>query len=109
MKTITNGNYYRIKFDSLPYEVYEYGDTALSAISTARADLNATGSASARNAVYKEWNNGTEHYTNGGGFIRDTRKPCRQCGTPVEFHTHKTELGFCVECSHKFWNHELDE
>lgn len=111
--------YYRIKFQALPYEVYEYGDTALDAIRHAKAqtywagcdtgtDLPHLGSVTARPAVYKEWNHGTEHYTNGGDFIKDTSKPCVECGTPVEFHTHKTELGFCVECSWKYWNHELD-
>ena len=81
---LTNGtanpeNYYRIKFAGLPYEVYEYGQTALEAISTAKDELaNARtplyrkdlGNAIARPAVYKEWNNGTQHYTNGGDFIR---------------------------------------
>lgn len=83
--TITNGtatqeNYYRIKFEGLPYEVYQYGRTATSAILNARLEqmdagldtetFFALGSASARRAVYKEWNNGTENYTIGGGFSR---------------------------------------
>lgn len=82
---ITNGtatpeNYYRIKFNGLPYDVYEYGLTALDAIATARAEqIDAgfdtetpltLGNATARPAVYKEWNYGTERYTNGGEFIR---------------------------------------
>lgn len=75
MSPLTNGtatpqSFYRIKFDGLPHEVYEYGTDALTAISTARTDLNASGSAIARPAVYKEWNYGTERYTNGGNFIR---------------------------------------
>lgn len=81
---ITNGtatpeNYYRIKFNGLPYDLFEYGATALDAINTAkdalanahtplyRSDL---GSALARPAVYKEWNHRPEQYTNGGDFIR---------------------------------------
>ena len=81
---ITNGtatpeNYYRIKFNGLPHEVYEYGTDALTAINTAKDELaNAhtplyrkdLGNATARPAVYKEWNYGTERFTNGGEFIR---------------------------------------
>ena len=82
---LTNGtarqeNYYRIKFAGMPYDVYEYGATALEAIVTARAEqLEAgldtdtpltLGNATARPAVYKEWNYGTERFTNGGDFIR---------------------------------------
>lgn len=66
MKTITNGNYYRIKFDSLPYEVYEYGQTALEAIATARKDVDGGGTAIARNAVYGEWKCSTMCYRNDG-------------------------------------------
>lgn len=82
---ITNGtaepqSYYRIKFNGLPYDLFEYGATALEAIATARAEtldagldtdtsLN-LGNATARLAVYKEWNYGTERFTNGGDFIR---------------------------------------
>ena len=115
---ITNGtapaeNYYRITFRNVGHEVYEYGATALEAVSTAIDDLldegwESLGASTVRPAVYKEWNNGTEHYTNGGDFIHDTSKPCRNCGTPVEFHTHREELGFCQPCSEKFWNLELD-
>ena len=109
--TATEEKYYRIKFRNLPYDHYEYGLTAFDAIATARQDFSSEGNlgnATARPAVYKEWNYGTEHYTNGGDFIRDTSKPCRNCGTPVEFHTHREELGFCQPCSEKFWNQELD-
>lgn len=82
---LTNGtapepNYYRIQFQGLPYDLYEYGQTAIEAIATARTDsedagldtetpLN-LGNATARPAVYKEWNYGTERFTNGGDFIR---------------------------------------
>jgi hypothetical protein len=77
--TATQENYYRIKFQGLPYDVFEYGITALEAIAMAKAELaNAhtplsrkdLGNATVRPAVYKEWNYGTEHYTNGGNFIR---------------------------------------
>lgn len=81
---LTNGtaepqNYYRIKFNGLPYDVYEYGATALDAIATAKDELaNAhtplyrsdLGNATARPAVYKEWNNYSWRYRNDGGFIR---------------------------------------
>lgn len=86
---ITNGtatpqNYYRIKFAGMPYDLYEYGATALDAIATAKDELaNAhtplsrkdLGNATARPAVYKEWNYGPEHYTNGGDFL--ALKCCR--------------------------------
>lgn len=76
---ITNGtaepqNYYRLKFAGLPYDLYEYGATALDAINNAKQELDGLfaylGNATARPAVYKEWNYGTERYTNGGDFIR---------------------------------------
>lgn len=35
-------------------------------------------------------------------------KPCVNCGLGVEADIWEEELGFCVECSHKYWNHELD-
>jgi len=108
-------NYYRIKFANVGYEVYEYGQTAKAAIWTALDDLidgghpEPLGAATARPAVYKEWNYGTEHYTNGGDFIRDTRKPCRNCATPVNFHTYKEELGYCQPCQADFFNHTCDK
>ena len=64
--------YYRIKFANLPYDLFEYGLTALQAIDIARQDQcdnKALGNATARRAMYKEWNYGTEYWTN-GGFIR---------------------------------------
>jgi hypothetical protein len=30
--------------------------------------------------------------------------PCINCGTPVPRDIHKEELGYCVDCSHKFYN-----
>jgi hypothetical protein len=79
-RDITNGtvdpNYYRIKFAYLPYDHWEYGDTAIQAIAAARDDLKECGylgNATARQAVYKEWNNYTWQYTNGGDFIRRTK------------------------------------
>lgn len=82
---ITNGtaepqNYYRIKFNGLPYDLFEYGTDAVDAINKARLDTIEAGldtdtpltlgNATARPAVYKEWNHGTERFTNGGEFIR---------------------------------------
>lgn len=75
---LTNGtarqeNYYRIKFANLGYDVFEYGATALQAIARAIMDQDnpaELGGATARPAVYKEWNNATWRYRNDGGFIR---------------------------------------
>jgi hypothetical protein len=65
-------NYYRIKFAYLPYDTWEYGNTAKEAIQVARQNFadygKYLGNATARQAVYKEWNYGTEYWTN-GGFI----------------------------------------
>lgn len=32
-------------------------------------------------------------------------EPCINCGTPVDKDIHKEELGYCVDCSHKYYNH----
>lgn len=37
--------------------------------------------------------------------IKETT-PCVECGTPVDSEIHKEELGFCLDCSHKYWDHE---
>lgn len=76
----TQESYYRIKFQGLPYDVYGYGLNAMNALTMARSEqLDASldtetpinlGSATIRRAVYKEWNYGTERYTNGGNFIK---------------------------------------
>jgi hypothetical protein len=102
--------FWSVKFSDKPFQTYAWGVDVLTAIRGARQEVDTAPNSGAlvRRAVYKEWNHGTEHYTNGGQFIKDTSKPCVQCGTPVEFHTHRTELGFCLECSNKYWNHELD-
>lgn len=102
--------YWSVKFASVPYEVYAFGVDPFTAIRGAREELGDYQLAGAlvRPAVYKEWDYGTEHFTNGGQFIKDTSKPCRQCGTPVPFHTHKQELGFCLECSDAFWSDALN-
>lgn len=73
--TATPENYYRITFSNVPHELYEYGATALQAVSTAIDDLldegwESLGASTVRPAVYKEWNYGTERYTNGGEFLR---------------------------------------
>lgn len=74
---ISNGtaepqNYYRLRFANDVSEVYAYGVNALDAIANARNDMAdmELGNATARPAVYKEWNYGTERFTNGGEFIR---------------------------------------
>lgn len=104
--------YYRVKFANVPHEVYEWAPNATVAILDALDNLlddghpEPLGNAAVRPAAYKEWNHGTEHYTNGGDFIQDTSKPCRECAAPVPFHTHREELGLCLECSNKYWSHE---
>lgn len=66
--------YFRIQFSGLSYDLYEYGATALEAIKNARQELDGLfatlGNATARPAVYKEWNNSSWRYRNDGGFIR---------------------------------------
>jgi hypothetical protein len=108
--------YWSVKFSTMPYEVYAYGADPFTAISEARAELltdamdtTPLGGALVRPAVHKEWDFGTEHYTNGGDFIQDTSKPCRECGTPVPFHTHREELGFCQPCQSAYFNHTCDK
>lgn len=34
--------------------------------------------------------------------------PCIRCAGPVDAAVWEDELGFCVECSHLFWDHKLD-
>jgi hypothetical protein len=36
-------------------------------------------------------------------------KPCVRCGTSVDSDVHQEEMGMCVGCSEKYWNHEFDE
>lgn len=69
---MTEQNYYRLNVQGQG-EYYEYGQTALEAIALVREELEATntehGAITARPAVYKEWNNDTRRYTNGGQFL----------------------------------------
>jgi hypothetical protein len=72
-------NFYRIEIHGLG-EAYEWADTAREAIDLVRTEAVYTahanghaltlGTAIARPAVYKEWDNLPEQYTNGGGFTR---------------------------------------
>jgi hypothetical protein len=103
--------FFSVKFARVPYQIYAYGIDSLTAISSAREELGheGLGGALVRPAVYKEWDYGPEHYTNGGDFIRDTSKPCRECGTPVPFHTHREELGFCQPCQSAYFDEEANE
>jgi len=32
--------------------------------------------------------------------------PCVDCGEPVDAEIHAEELGMCVECSNKYFDHE---
>ncbi len=37
--------------------------------------------------------------------------PCQRfhwCGNQVEEEIWREELGFCLDCSHLYWNHQLD-
>jgi hypothetical protein len=106
----TEERFWSVKFADKPYEIHAWGTTPLTAISGARQEVETAPNSGAlvRPAVFGELDWGTEHFTNGGDFIRDTSKPCRECGEPVEFHTHRTELGYCLECSWKYWNGELE-
>ena len=35
-------------------------------------------------------------------------KGCIYCDTPVDSDIWEEELGMCLDCSNKYWNHELD-
>lgn len=102
-------NYYRVKFANVPHEVYAYGDNYKTAIWNALDDLldagqpEPLGNASARLAVYKEWNYSTWRYTNGGNFIREAQ--CNECAKPMNPEVHREELGLCLECSDAYWSH----
>jgi hypothetical protein len=106
----TEERFWYVKFADRPFNTYAWGTTPLTAISEARQEVDTKPNSGAlvRPAVYKEWNHGTEHYMNGGDFIRDTSKPCRECSEPVPFHHYKEELGYCLECSWRYWNGELE-
>jgi DNA-directed RNA polymerase subunit RPC12/RpoP len=39
----------------------------------------------------------------------ETFTPCDRCGTSIPTDVHKEEMGMCVDCSHKYYNHEFDE
>lgn len=32
--------------------------------------------------------------------------PCDNCGTAIPADVHSEELGFCLPCSNKFWEHK---
>jgi hypothetical protein len=81
-------NYYRITFTNYG-EVFEYGDTATHAISTAQTHLreymtrvNLTpiqlGTAAVRRAVYGEWDCGSECFTLDGSHTHAKRE-VHQC------------------------------
>jgi sugar phosphate isomerase/epimerase len=35
-------------------------------------------------------------------------KPCVRCELPVDAEIFEEELGFCVDCSHLYWDQKLD-
>jgi hypothetical protein len=35
-----------------------------------------------------------------------SKTPCDKCGVLIDTDTHAEELGMCVECSHRYFNHE---
>lgn len=41
-----------------------------------------------------------------GLFTFTAHKECEKCGVPVKADIHKEELGMCVECSNKYFDHE---
>jgi hypothetical protein len=99
--------FWTVKFRTLPYEVYAYGVDMFSAMASARDEIGQAElvGGMVRPAVFGELDFGPEHFTNGGQFIRDTSKPCRECSEPVPFHTHKEELGYCQPCQAQYFNH----
>jgi hypothetical protein len=103
--------YYRVKFANVSYEVYQWATSAKAAAWDALDELldsgypEPLGAAAIRPAVYKEWNNSTWRYQNGGNFIHDLT-PCNECSTPISTEVHREELGLCLECSNKFWSHD---
>ena len=46
--------------------------------------------------------------TGTGIFSFTAYKPCDKCGEPVVAIVHQEELGMCVECSNKYFDHEED-
>ena len=111
MSNTLEEKFYSVKFRSVPYEVYAYGIDARHAMAIAADEIGQPDlvGGMARPAVYGELDYGTEHFTNGGDFIRDTSKPCRNCGTAVKFYTYKEELGYCQPCQADFFNHTCDK
>jgi hypothetical protein len=129
----TEENYYRIKFSNMPYEHWEYGQTALDAIARARHDLIESGNESgelgsglARIAVYGEWDCAPHHFHNDGTHSHQYGKlstwisqekqmehsnltPCDSCQTPIATDTHAEEFGLCVACSNDYFNHTCDK
>jgi len=35
--------------------------------------------------------------------------PCDHCGEPIPTDVHEEELGMCVECSNKYYDHSDEE
>lgn len=68
----TSDNYYAVNLQGLG-EFYEYAENALEAIQKVRHDYqgNTKGSATARKAVYGEWDCGLEHYRLDGSHSHD--------------------------------------
>lgn len=71
--TATPENYYHIKFANEQAATYAYGVNALQAITIARQDTQATGNATARPAVYGEWDCWPECFTNDGNHNHNRR------------------------------------
>jgi hypothetical protein len=68
-------NYYRVQLQNEPSPRFEWADSALEAIEQIKDELYDNGflflgNATARPAVYKEWNYDARRYTNGGDFIQ---------------------------------------
>jgi hypothetical protein len=50
---------------------------------------------------------------NGPEMYIDVRQlettPCDECGTPIDTDIHAEELGMCVKCSNKYYDHDGEE
>ena len=44
-----------------------------------------------------------------GLFTFTAHKGCDKCGEPVQADIHAEELGMCIECSNKYFDHEEEE
>lgn len=79
---------------------YVWAVNALAAIQTVKDGDKISGAMSARVALLKEWNRPLTH----AGNLYPYTRPCFECATPVDFDTHREELGLCLECSNAYFD-----